>query len=130
MNLGELMSPYFDFITILMTVVINIYFIFKKSDWWVALIGNALLIFILQLIGLDPLNFYWEIIVYIGEIIGGFLAWLWSVISGFFEKIFNAIGDWFKGIFSIFLKINLGSNEVVYDISTILCNAIFIINIS
>lgn len=100
MGLGELMSPYFDFITILMTILINIYFIIKKSDWWIALIGNGLLIFILQLIGLDPLNFYWEIIVYIGEMIGTFLAWLWSVISGFFEKIFSAIGDWFKSLFT------------------------------
>lgn len=124
MGLGELFSPYFDFITILMTVLINIYFIIKKSDWWIALIGNGLLIFILQLIGLDPLGFYWEIIVYIGEVIGTFLAWLWSVISGFFKKIFSAIGDWFKGLF--FLE----SNIVVYDLSSILCNAIFIINIS
>ncbi len=81
-------KDYLPFIALLITLVLNVILVIKRSPWWSYLVGNILITTILLSIGFstgDLFNFF-------GEIVKGII----SVIKDIFNGIIDSIKDLFK----------------------------------
>lgn len=54
--------PYNNFIVLLVLIIFNIYLILKRSYWYTFILGNALLLAFLVIIGFDPMGTFNDII--------------------------------------------------------------------
>lgn len=78
----DLFKDYIPFIVILITLTLNVLLIIFKSQWYVYLIANVILIIILGFIGETPFDIIGEVVEVIGDILVGIIKRIFSVLSG------------------------------------------------
>ena len=78
----DLFKDYIPFIVILITLSLNVLLIIFKSQWYVYLIANVILIIILGFTGETPFDIIGEVVGVIGDILVGIIKRIFSVLSG------------------------------------------------
>ena len=78
----EMFTPYMVFISFLLTVLVNWWLISKNIHWVVIIIGNLLLILVMEFLNLAEYNF-----------LNVILDWFFGLIGGIFSRILDFIAE-------------------------------------
>ena len=78
----EMFSPYMYFISFFLTVIINVYLLSKNVNWIVLVVGNLLIIVVLEFLGLGQYNFLNKIIEWIFDFVGDIIKSFWDATVG------------------------------------------------
>lgn len=91
--LVKLFEPYMLFISFFITIIVNIYLISKNVNWIIIVIGNLIVILVLEFLGLDEYNFLNHVVEWILDFIGDLLSWIWkSTVGGWLERLASWLG--------------------------------------
>ena len=91
--LVKLFEPYMLFISFFLTIIVNIYLISKNVNWIIIVIGNLIVILVLEFLGLDEYNFLNKVVEWILDFIGDLLSWIWkSTVGGWLERLGRWLG--------------------------------------
>ena len=78
----EIFTPYMLFISFILTVLFNLWLISKNVNWIVIIIGNLLLILVMEFLNIAEYNFLNKIVEWTFDFIGGILGEFWDATFG------------------------------------------------
>ena len=81
----EIFAPYLPFVTILVTILVNILLIKMGASWLAYLIANVIIVLTFEMLGVNAFNFIGRVVELIVDII-------MNIISQTIDKIFNRSG--------------------------------------
>lgn len=76
----EILDPYIPLIVMIFTILLNVALLLTKSPWYGYLIGNIILVIVLELIGVKPF-----------DLLGQMIDALFKILLSLLEKLGNAI---------------------------------------
>lgn len=89
----KIFEPYILFISFFLTVVVNIFLISKNVNWIVLVVGNLLLILVLEFLGIGEYNFLNKIVEWLLDFIGKILKGIWdTTFGGWLDKLGRWLG--------------------------------------
>lgn len=80
-NLIEIFDPYIPFITFSITIIINLFMLFKRVPWYSLIIGNLIITLIMNFLGLGSYDLLSQLVHQIG-----------NILVSLFSELFTAIG--------------------------------------
>lgn len=91
----EIFAPYLPFITFLLTITLNIWFLTRGWDWIKLLIANIIIIILFQAIGIGEYNFITVIVRYLTDIITEVIEQVFISVDQFLDEFFEGLKpDW------------------------------------
>ena len=78
----DIFMPYMPFITFLITIIVNLFLVFKGANWFSYIVINVILIIVFTRFGITPFDFITDVV-----------DQLVNIVKAIFRSIGEAIGD-------------------------------------